>query len=74
MYCLACSGIKRILVTGAAGFIGFRLTKLLISLGNIFEVLATWANAGLLNNLTGHKPTIPFKDGIKRFVAWFRDC
>lgn len=37
------------------------------------DVPATWANADLLQNLTGYKPQTDFKDGIERFVEWFRD-
>ena len=37
------------------------------------DVPATWANADLLQRLTGYKPQTDFRDGIARFVAWFRD-
>ncbi|MFZ5965201.1 NAD-dependent epimerase/dehydratase family protein [Thalassococcus sp. BH17M4-6] len=37
------------------------------------DVPATWANAEALQNLTGYRPQTDFKDGIARFVAWFRD-
>lgn len=37
------------------------------------DVPATWANAEALQNLTGYRPQTDFKDGIERFVAWFRD-
>ncbi len=37
------------------------------------DVPATWANADLLHRLTGYKPQTDFKDGIARFVEWFRD-
>lgn len=37
------------------------------------DVPATWANAEALLNLTGYRPQTDFKDGIARFVAWFRD-
>lgn len=37
------------------------------------DVPATWANADALQNLTGYRPQTDFKDGITRFVAWFRD-
>ena len=33
---------------------------------------ATWADASLLQNLTGYKPQTNFKDGIARFVEWYR--
>lgn len=37
------------------------------------DVPATWANADLLQKLTGYKPQTNFKDGIAEFVAWFRE-
>ena len=37
------------------------------------DVPATWANASLLQSLTGYRPQTNFKDGIAQFVAWFRD-
>ncbi|MBE1281947.1 MAG: NAD-dependent epimerase/dehydratase family protein [Rhodobacteraceae bacterium] len=37
------------------------------------DVPATWADASLLQTLTGYRPQTDFKDGVDRFVAWFRD-
>ena len=37
------------------------------------DVPATWANADLLQALTGYRPQTDFRDGIARFVAWFRE-
>ncbi|MEM6824084.1 MAG: NAD-dependent epimerase/dehydratase family protein [Pseudomonadota bacterium] len=37
------------------------------------DVPATWANAELLQKLTGYRPQTDIKDGIREFVAWFRD-
>lgn len=37
------------------------------------DVPATWADADLLKTLTGYRPETDFKDGIARFVEWFRD-
>ncbi|WP_341236226.1 GDP-mannose 4,6-dehydratase [uncultured Sulfitobacter sp.] len=37
------------------------------------DVPATWANAELLQRLTGYKPQTDIRDGIREFVAWFRD-
>lgn len=37
------------------------------------DVPATWANADLLQRLTGYRPQTDLKDGIARFVEWFRD-
>ena len=37
------------------------------------DVQATWADATLLQRLTGYRPQTDFRDGIARFVTWFRD-
>ena len=37
------------------------------------DVPATWANATLLKELTGYTPQTDVREGIKRFVAWYRD-
>lgn len=37
------------------------------------DVPATWADASLLQRLTGYRPQTDFRDGVSRFVAWFRD-
>lgn len=37
------------------------------------DVPATWADADLLQRLTGYKPQTDFRDGIATFVKWFRD-
>ncbi|NIJ41627.1 UDP-glucuronate 4-epimerase [Parvibaculum indicum] len=37
------------------------------------DVPATWADATLLQRLTGYRPQTDFRDGIARFVDWFRD-
>jgi UDP-glucuronate 4-epimerase len=37
------------------------------------DVPATWANADLIHALTGYKPNTPFREGVARFVAWYRD-
>jgi UDP-glucuronate 4-epimerase len=37
------------------------------------DVPATWANASLLQNLTGYTPQTPFREGVRQFVAWYRD-
>lgn len=37
------------------------------------DVPATWADADLLKSLTGYRPQTDFRDGIARFVDWFRD-
>lgn len=37
------------------------------------DVPATWANAELLQRLTGYRPDTNFRDGIEEFVSWFRN-
>jgi UDP-glucuronate 4-epimerase len=37
------------------------------------DVPATWADASLLTSLTGYAPQTPFREGVARFVAWYRD-
>jgi UDP-glucuronate 4-epimerase len=39
----------------------------------IGDVPATWADASLLERLTGYKPQTSFKEGVARFVNWYRD-
>ncbi|SLN41504.1 UDP-glucose 4-epimerase [Aquimixticola soesokkakensis] len=37
------------------------------------DVPATWANADLLKTLTGYRPKTRVTEGVKAFVAWYRD-
>jgi UDP-glucuronate 4-epimerase len=37
------------------------------------DVPATWADASLLQSLTGYRPETPFREGVAKFVAWYRD-
>ena len=37
------------------------------------DVPATWADASLLERLTGYRPETPMADGVAAFVAWYRD-
>jgi UDP-glucuronate 4-epimerase len=37
------------------------------------DVPATWANSELLQRLTGYRPQTDFRDGIARFVSWYRE-
>ena len=37
------------------------------------DVPATWADATLLQTLTGYRPQTPFREGVRRFVGWYRD-
>lgn len=37
------------------------------------DVPATWADATLLQALTGYRPRTALRDGVARFVDWYRD-
>lgn len=37
------------------------------------DVPATWADASLLQTLTGYRPRTDFHEGVSRFVSWFRE-
>ncbi|MEP3670811.1 MAG: GDP-mannose 4,6-dehydratase, partial [Roseibium sp.] len=37
------------------------------------DVPATWANAELLQHLTGYRPKTTVQEGVGRFVDWYRD-
>lgn len=37
------------------------------------DVPATWADASLLERLTGYRPQTDFRQGVARFVEWYRD-
>jgi UDP-glucuronate 4-epimerase len=36
------------------------------------DVPATWADATLLEQLTGYRPQTSFKDGVRHFIDWYR--
>lgn len=37
------------------------------------DVPATWADANLLQRLTGYRPDTNVREGVRAFVAWYRD-
>jgi UDP-glucuronate 4-epimerase len=37
------------------------------------DVPATWANADLLQRLTGYRPKTTVREGVERFVTWYRE-
>lgn len=37
------------------------------------DVPATWANTDLLERLTGYRPATNFREGVRQFVAWYRE-
>ena len=51
---------------------GMRATRNLMEM-QPGDVPATWADAGLLRALTGYAPRTDLRDGVARFVAWYRD-
>jgi UDP-glucuronate 4-epimerase len=36
------------------------------------DVPATWADASLLQRLTGYRPQTPVREGVRAFVQWYR--
>ena len=37
------------------------------------DMLATWADISYLKKLTDYQPKISFKDGVDKFVSWYRE-
>jgi UDP-glucuronate 4-epimerase len=37
------------------------------------DVPATWADTSLLKSLTGYTPQTGFREGVRRFVMWYRE-
>ena len=37
------------------------------------DVRATWASTALLEELTGFRPATPLAEGVRTFVAWYRE-
>lgn len=37
------------------------------------DVPATWADAGVLQQLTGYRPDTEFREGVAEFVRWYRE-
>jgi UDP-glucuronate 4-epimerase len=37
------------------------------------DVPATWASTVLLERITGFRPAVPLSDGVRAFVAWYRE-
>jgi len=37
------------------------------------DVPATWADTGLIEDLTGFRAQVPVREGVQRFVDWYRD-
>jgi len=68
-----------VLVTGAAGFIGFHLSTRLLERGTAVlgfdnvNPYFTPLDTSALESWTGFKPNTPIQDGVTRFVAWYRE-
>ncbi|MDR7127117.1 nucleoside-diphosphate-sugar epimerase [Pseudorhodobacter sp. 4114] len=80
--------MRRAFITGTPGFIGFHLARQLLAAGweatghkairhsmdmQPGDVPATWADASLLRQLTGYAPQTDMRDGVARFVEWYRE-
>jgi UDP-glucuronate 4-epimerase len=52
--------------------LGFAVTKNFLEMqkGDVHE---TWADNSLLRRLTGYRPTTDVTEGVRNFVAWYRD-
>jgi len=37
------------------------------------DVPATWADASLLHRLTGYRPATDYREGVARFIDWYRE-
>ena len=37
------------------------------------DVPATWADASVLQQLTDYRPDTRFRDGVAKFVRWYRE-
>lgn len=37
------------------------------------DVVATWANADLLESIIDYRPQTPMREGVAKFVEWYRD-
>lgn len=52
--------------------LGVAATKVMLPMQK-GDVAATFAKAELLVALTGYRPSTPVEEGVRRFVAWYRD-
>ena len=59
-------------IDGIEACLGKRATRNYMPM-QMGDVPATWANASLLERLTGYRPQTDFREGIARFVDWYRD-
>jgi UDP-glucuronate 4-epimerase len=52
--------------------LGFEIRKTYMEMQK-GDVPATWASSDLLHSLTGYRPATDVRDGVKAFVAWYRE-
>ena len=61
--------MKCILITGAAGFIGYHVTHSLLDPGDVFDTFADISHA---KDKLGFEPKVGIEKGIKKFVDWYK--
>lgn len=59
-------------VTAVEAAVGRTLERRMLPMQN-GDVPRTWADTALLEQLTGYAPSTPVEDGVRAFVAWFRE-
>ncbi|PWE29943.1 UDP-glucuronate 5-epimerase [Maritimibacter sp. 55A14] len=59
-------------ITAVEAATGRRAEKIMMEM-QPGDVPATWADGGLLTRLTGYAPKTGLEEGVRRFVAWYRD-
>lgn len=64
----------KVLVTGAAGFIGAKLSRCLADRGDDVVGLEKYADTSLLESEIGYHPHWSLHDGIEQFIAWYNSC
>lgn len=52
--------------------LGFEMKKNMMEM-QMGDVPGTWADSTLLHDLTGYRPNTPVKEGIGKFIDWYRD-
>ena len=60
------------MIAAIEGALGMEAKRNLMPM-QLGDVPATWADAELLRTLTGYVPETDIREGVRRFVAWYRD-